>query len=54
MEQELIEKAWEDREYLKNADVVAAIHRVVALLNDGKIRVAEPCGGEWRVNEWVK
>ena len=51
--QEHIEKAWNDRELLKSADVQSAIREVISLLDAGKIRVAEP-GNEWKVNEWVK
>lgn len=49
-----IEKAWEDRSLLNNADTVAAIKAVIEQLDKGEIRVAEPNGNEWIVNEWVK
>ncbi|REJ82483.1 MAG: 2,3,4,5-tetrahydropyridine-2,6-dicarboxylate N-succinyltransferase [Bacteroidetes bacterium] len=51
---ELIEKAWEDRTLLQKSDVQEAIRHVIAELNEGRIRVAEPIGGKWQVNEWVK
>lgn len=49
-----IEKAWDDRSLLNNADTVAAIKAVIEQLDKGEIRVAEPNGNEWIVNEWVK
>ncbi len=49
-----IENAWEDRSLLNNADTVEAIKSVIELLDKGEIRVAEPIGDEWMVNEWVK
>jgi 2,3,4,5-tetrahydropyridine-2-carboxylate N-succinyltransferase len=30
------------------------VHEAIALLDRGEVRVAEPFGGEWIVNEWVK
>jgi 2,3,4,5-tetrahydropyridine-2-carboxylate N-succinyltransferase len=52
--QEQIEKAWADRELLKSAETQAAIREVVNQLDKGKLRVAEPAGDGWKVNEWVK
>ncbi len=51
---ELIEKAWVDRELLKLAEIQSAVREVVALLDKGKLRVAEPDGENWKVNEWIK
>lgn len=51
---ELIEKAWADRELLKSAEIQIAVREVVALLDKGKLRVAEPEGENWKVNEWIK
>jgi 2,3,4,5-tetrahydropyridine-2,6-dicarboxylate N-succinyltransferase len=52
--QELIEKAWADRELLKQPETQSAIREVVDQLDKGKLRVAEPMGDGWKVNEWVK
>jgi 2,3,4,5-tetrahydropyridine-2,6-dicarboxylate N-succinyltransferase len=52
--QELIEKAWADRELLKQSETQSAIREVVDQLDKGKLRVAEPIGDGWKVNEWVK
>jgi 2,3,4,5-tetrahydropyridine-2,6-dicarboxylate N-succinyltransferase len=32
----------------------SAVESVIELLNDGVLRVAQPEGGTWRVNEWIK
>lgn len=53
--QSRIEQCWEDRSLLKDASMVKTIEEVVDLLDQGKLRVAEPtASGEWKVNEWVK
>jgi len=49
-----IEKAWENRSLLSNTETIEAIRSVIHLLDDGKLRVAEPIDGGWQVNEWVK
>ena len=52
---ELIEKAWDDRSLLKDEVTKKAIRSVIASLDEGKIRVAEPDDkGGWKVNEWIK
>ncbi len=51
---ETIEKAWDNRELLKEQATQDAIREVIALLDEGKLRVAEPIEGGWQVNEWVK
>jgi 2,3,4,5-tetrahydropyridine-2-carboxylate N-succinyltransferase len=50
--QEIIERAWNDRGLLAQAE--KSISEVIALLDEGKMRVAEPEGDGWKVNEWVK
>lgn len=52
--QSIIEKAWENRELLKDSEVQDAIRKVVDLLDDGSLRVAQPIEDGWQVNEWVK
>ena len=52
--QTLIEKAWENRELLKEAAVQKAVSDVVGMLDSGELRIAEKVGGEWHVNEWLK
>ncbi|UZD23526.1 2,3,4,5-tetrahydropyridine-2,6-dicarboxylate N-succinyltransferase [Algoriphagus halophytocola] len=51
----IIEQAWENRELLKEDNTQQAIRAVIADLDEGKIRVAEPTeDGNWKVNDWVK
>lgn len=50
----LIEKAWEDRSMLEEEEVRNSIFSVIEELDKGRLRVAEPDGNEWKVNEWVK
>ncbi len=50
----IIEQAWDQREMLKDDQVKKKIRGVIDLLNEGKLRVAEPTSGGWKVNEWVK
>lgn len=60
--QSIIEKAWENRELLKDETTLKTIREVIALLDSGTLRVAEPTAttpnslstGSWQVNEWVK
>ncbi|MBL7862603.1 MAG: 2,3,4,5-tetrahydropyridine-2,6-dicarboxylate N-succinyltransferase [Cyclobacteriaceae bacterium] len=51
---EVIEKAWADRDLLKHAATQEAVREVVSQLDQGKLRVAEPVGDAWKVNEWIK
>ena len=50
----IISQAWDNREMLKDAQTKAAIREVIDLLDVGKLRVAEPHGEDWKVNDWVK
>ncbi len=49
-----VEQAWENRLLLKEQVVQKAIDEVIELLDKGKLRVAEPQGEKWLVNDWVK
>lgn len=51
---DIIEIAWEDRSLLAKAEVVDAIREVVNYVDRGMLRVAEPDGDQWKVNDWVK
>ena len=51
---EIIEKAWNDRELLKQSEVQIAIRKVINQIDLGKLRCAEPTEKGWQVNEWVK
>ena len=50
----LVEQAWENRELIKKEEVKLAISEVIELLDKGRLRVAEPQGEKWLVNDWVK
>ncbi|WP_425639095.1 2,3,4,5-tetrahydropyridine-2,6-dicarboxylate N-succinyltransferase [Algoriphagus yeomjeoni] len=51
----IIEKAWDNRELLKEETTQQAIRAVIADLDAGILRVAEPTEeGDWKVNDWVK
>ena len=50
----IIEQAWENRALLQETTTTDAIRAVIELLDTGKLRVAEPVGEGWQVNEWVK
>lgn len=52
--QELIEKAWLDRELLKSKEIQEGVREVIRLLDQGELRVAKPLAEGWEVNEWVK
>lgn len=52
--QNIIEAAWEDRSQLANSETRNAIKEVIGLLDNGKLRVAQPGEDGWIVNEWVK
>ena len=52
--QQIIEKAWENRDLLKDEATQNTIREVIDLLDKGALRVAEPIAGGWQVNEWVK
>lgn len=49
-----IEKAWENRDLLKDTETIETIRKVVELLDKGELRVAEPTTEGWQVNEWIK
>ena len=50
----VIEQAWDNRELLKLQETQDAIRSVIAALDLGTFRVAQPSDSGWKVNEWVK
>jgi 2,3,4,5-tetrahydropyridine-2,6-dicarboxylate N-succinyltransferase len=54
----IIDEAYETRAQLNPrntpAALRAAIEKAIDLLNEGQLRVAQPEGGAWRVNQWLK
>lgn len=49
-----IEKAWDNRELLKEPETQNSIREVINLLDVGTLRCAEPTATGWQINEWVK
>ncbi len=52
--QKIIEKAWDNKNLLDEKKTQNTINEIVGLLDNGKLRVAEPLPNSWKVNEWVK
>ena len=52
--QKTIETAWDNRDLLTDTATIEAIRKVITLLDEGTLRVAEPTHDGWQVNEWVK
>jgi 2,3,4,5-tetrahydropyridine-2,6-dicarboxylate N-succinyltransferase len=51
---DIIENAWNDRDLLKKKDTRTTIKKIIDDLDRGVLRVAEPEGEGWKVNDWVK
>jgi 2,3,4,5-tetrahydropyridine-2-carboxylate N-succinyltransferase len=51
---EMIIAAWNDRNLLKEPAYKEAVEAVLEEVDKGRLRVAEPSGPGWIVNEWVK
>lgn len=51
---ELIDAAYADPALLKSKESANAVEEAMALLDRGEVRVAEPAGDDWVVNEWLK
>jgi 2,3,4,5-tetrahydropyridine-2-carboxylate N-succinyltransferase len=51
-DRQLIEAAYADLDLLP--DAADAVHRTIAALDAGAVRVAEPTPDGWMVNEWIK
>jgi len=55
--QTIIEAAWDARDTVNAAtkgEVRDAVESALAMLDDGKVRVAEPSDNGWQVNQWLK
>ena len=52
--QDTINEVWNDRSLLKQDAYSNAIKLVIEEVDKGRLRVAEPQGDTWVVNEWVK
>lgn len=52
---EIIERAWVEAALMERNETREAVNEVVALLDQGKLRVAErEESGAWQVNDWIK
>jgi len=49
-----VERVWEHRDELQSPEAHYAVGQVIAALDHGELRVAEPVDGGWQVNEWIK
>ena len=47
--QKIIEKVWNDRSLLTDYVHINAIREVISLLDEGKLRCAEPINSGWQV-----
>lgn len=55
MIKKIIEAAWENRALIKEKETQDAIRSVIAQLDNGTLRVAQPdASGVWITNDWVK
>lgn len=52
--QALIEKAWQNRELLRDEQYLEAVKSVIEDVDKGRLRTASPTENGWVVNEWVK
>lgn len=50
----LVEEAWENRQLLQEKEYTDAIETVIAKLDLGELRVAQPTTEGWLVNDWIK
>jgi 2,3,4,5-tetrahydropyridine-2,6-dicarboxylate N-succinyltransferase len=50
----IVERAWENRDLLKEPQTQTAVRAVIEQLDKGLLRVAQPDAQGWQVNEWVK
>ena len=51
---QVIEAAWDQPSLRTESSSRDAVESVIAGLDQGVLRCAEPAGGDWQVNEWVK
>lgn len=49
-----VERVWEHRDELQSPEAHYTVGQVIAALDHGELRVAEPTADGWQVNEWIK
>ena len=55
--EKIINDAWKIKDQINpNSDksIIDAIKETIAFLKEGKITVAEPQGGDWKINQWIQ
>ncbi len=50
----VIESIWQSRGQATAEEHLPIVHEVIAALDRGELRVAEPFRNNWRINEWIK
>lgn len=50
----LIQEAFSQRDLLQQKEYTNAVEEVIEEVDKGRLRVAQPTGSGWQVNEWVK
>jgi len=50
----IINLAWKDQTLLNDSNTINAIESVIEKIDKGEVRIAEPNGDSWMINEWVK
>ncbi len=53
-ELDIVNRAWDNRELLKEKETVDAVNSIIADIDTGKLRCAEPTENGWKVNDSVK
>jgi 2,3,4,5-tetrahydropyridine-2-carboxylate N-succinyltransferase len=56
-QQQIIESSWEERDSITpntQGALRAAVDGVLSALDQGRLRVASPDGGDWKVHDWIK
>ena len=51
---EQIEKAWSNKDLLKETQYADAVSEIIEELDKGRLRVAEPTDDGWMVQDWIK
>ena len=51
---ETINNAWKNRTLLNEENTQNTIHQIIEEVDKGRLRVAAPGNGNWKVNDWVK
>ena len=50
----IINKAWEDKNLLKDKNVKKCIENIIEELDKGRLRVSNLINNKWKTNEWIK